>query len=209
MKYNKIITISAILFITALYLAGCGNKKLGDIDLDTGESGLYINGDTVSYGVNESFEKDYYDSDDIKAAVESEVEEFNNSSLASSSDAMSISTLKIKDKEAKFVFKFSTYDDYLNYIINYNRVSEDEIFLGTLNEANGQFSIESDFVNVSDGTDISYTSILENEDYNILIINETTKVQIEDGAAYMSDNCSVDENIITTPDGETGYIIFE
>ena len=205
----KKITLFMICIIMALSCFGCSSSNLGDISLETGETGLYIKDGIVSYGMKESFDKDYYNKDDLEEAVNSEIEEYNSGELAGSEDAVTVSKLKIKSKEAYLVLEFASFSDYVNYVVNYEQVSEEEIFLGTLADANETFVVDCQFVSVSDGQTVSDSDILENEEYNILIINGQTKVQIDGGAEYMSDNCSIDDEIITTADGEMSYIIFQ
>ena len=52
--------------VLTLGLTACGHT-VGDVDLESGQSAVYIQKDgMVSYAVSESFDKDYYDKDELK-----------------------------------------------------------------------------------------------------------------------------------------------
>ena len=52
--------------VLTLGLTACGHT-VGDVDLESGQSAIYIQKDgMVSYAVSESFDKDYYDKDELK-----------------------------------------------------------------------------------------------------------------------------------------------
>lgn len=207
MNKRKIIIMLVCICMTAACFTGC-SSKLGDISLDAGETGIYIDGEKVSYGIKEDFGESYYDKDDLKSAIDDEVTEFNEK-YGESEDGMSVSTYKVKSKEVYVVFEFASYSDFVSYIVNYNNVSEEDIFLGTVDEAAQKFSIDASFVSAENGEEVSAADIMENNNYNILIVNESIKVEINGNAVSMSDNCIAEDNIITTPADETGYIIFK
>ena len=55
--------------VLTLGLTACGHT-VGDVDLESGQSAIYIQKDgMVSYAVSESFDKDYYDKDELVYAL--------------------------------------------------------------------------------------------------------------------------------------------
>ena len=68
--------------VLTLGLTACGHT-VGDVDLESGQSAVYIQKDgMVSYAVSESFDKDYYDKDELKKEIEAEIKAYNASSDA-------------------------------------------------------------------------------------------------------------------------------
>ena len=76
--------------VLTLGLTACGHT-VGDVDLESGQSAIYIQKDgMVSYAVSESFDKDYYDKDELKKEIEAEIKAYNASSDASVDDAITL-----------------------------------------------------------------------------------------------------------------------
>ena len=66
--------------VLTLGLTACGHT-VGDVDLESGQSAIYIQKDgMVSYAVSESFDKDYYDKDELKKEIEAEIKALFNTS---------------------------------------------------------------------------------------------------------------------------------
>ena len=205
------ITAFAMAIVLALGLTACG-KTVGDIDLEAGQSAIYIQEDgIVSYAVSEKFDKDYYDKDALEEKINKEVADYNGGSKASVGDAISVDSFKVKSDVATLVLEFTTNYDFLNYIMDYNRIETDQFYIGTISD-NTDCKIEGEFVTPDKKTAITNKEIKAMKDANILIVNEQYKVQIDGTVQYISDNCNVDKDgIITTAknDNGTSYIVYK
>ena len=186
--------------VLTLGLTACGHT-VGDVDLESGQSAVYIQKDgMVSYAVSESFDKDYYDKDELKKEIEAEIKAYNASSDASVSKQVAILSLD-----------FTTTYDLLNYMLNDNRVEKDKFYIGTI-DSNDDCNISGNFVEPGKKDKIKAKTIKSMTDSNILIVDEQYKVQVEGNVLYTSDNCKIDDDgIVTTAKSDDGlsYVVYE
>lgn len=207
----KKLTVLVIAVAMVLGLTACGNT-VGDITLDANQSAIYIQDDgTVSYAVSEKFDKDYFDKGDLEEKIEAEVAEYNKSSQASVDDAIEINKFKVKSDVATLVLDFITAYDFLEYSKDYNRVSEKDFYIGSI-EDNTECKIKGDFVSPDKKETVGKNEIEDMKDANILIVSEQCKVQIEGTVQFISTNCEIDEDgIITTAKSDDGksYIVYK
>ena len=206
----KKIAISVFAIVMVLGLSSCG-KTVGDIDLSAGQSAIYIQGDgKVSYAVSESFDKDYYNKDDLEKKIDNEVSDYNKSKKASVSDAIKVKKFKAKSDVATLVLDFATSYDFLMYGRDYNRFDKDKFYIGSITD-NTYCKIKGDFVSPDKKQTVSGKNISKMKDANILILSERYKVQIDGKVLFTSENCSADEDgIITTAGVDDGlsYIVY-
>lgn len=197
--------------VLTLGLTACGHT-VGDVDLKSGQSAIYIQKDgMVSYAVSESFDKDYYDKDELKKEIEAEIKAYNASSDASVDDAITLDSFSVSKKVATLSLDFTTTYDLLNYMLNDNRVEKDKFYIGTI-DSNDDCKISGNFVAPGKKDKIKAKTIKSMTDSNILIVDEQYKVQVEGNVLYTSDNCKIDDDgIVTTAksDDELSYIVYE
>ena len=206
---KKIITmVMAMMMI--LGLTACGNT-VGNIDLEAGQSAIYIQDDgVVSYAVAEKFEKDYYDEDQLEENIEKEIEAYNGSGQASVSDAITLNGFHVSGSVATLVLDFSTDYDLLNYVKQYNNISPKKFYIGSI-AGNKKCKIKGNFVSADKKTTKKGKDIKQMDD-NILIVNEAYKVEVQGTILYVSENCSIDgDGIVTTAKEEDGtsYIVYK
>ena len=192
-------------------LTACGNT-VGDMDLEAGESGIYIQEDgIVSYAVSETFDKEYYDENDLEEKIDAEVEDYNSNGQASVSDALKVDDFDVSGDVATLVLEFATDYDLLNYFKNYNNIESDMFYIGSI-ENNTDCTIKGDFVSPDNEQTAKGKEIRTMTEEHILIVNEQYKVQIDGTVSYISTNCSIDEDgIVTTAkaDEGTSYIVYK
>lgn len=197
--------------VLTLGLTACGHT-VGDVDLKSGQSAIYIQKDgMVSYAVSESFDKDYYDKDELKKEIEAEIKAYNASSDASVDDAITLDSFSVSKKVATLSLDFTTTYDLLNYMLNDNRVEKDKFYIGII-DSNDDCKISGNFVEPGKKDKIKAKTIKSMTDSNILIVDEQYKVQVEGNVLYTSDNCKIDDDgIVTTAksDDELSYIVYE
>jgi hypothetical protein len=191
-------------------MIGCGNK-VGEIELKEGKCAIYIDEDgKVEYGVAEKFAKDDYDEDELEEYINKEIDDYNNSSDASVTNAITLEKLNVKDKVAYLILNIETIYDFNNYITSYNKESEEQFYVGTIADR-GDCKIKGKFTSPDGKKTAKASEIKKMSDSNIIIVNGEYSVQIEDDIKYISDNCKIDEDgIVTTATAEDGlsYIIY-
>lgn len=196
--------------IMVLSLVGCGN--MGDIELEPGDNGIYINGDgSVVYGASEKFKEDYYEKDELEKEIDAEVEKFNNSDYASVEDAASVSDVDIDSESAKVVLEFLTTYDFMNYGLHFNNFDKSKFYIGAV-EDNDDIVLEGDFIKAgTDKKEKEKAEVVEESDGYLLVVSGPYRVQVDGEVKYYSDNCTMDEdNVITTAnkEDELSYIVY-
>lgn len=206
----KKITTLILTVIMTLGLTACGTK-IGDIDLEAGQSGIYIQKDeTVSYGVSEKFDKHYYDKGDLEDKIKKEVADYNASDDASVNDAIALDDFDVSNDTATMILDIATAYDFLNYMNDYNKIDKDKFYIGKI-EDNSDCKIKGKFVSPDKKETKTKKEIKEMSDANILIVNEEYKVQIDGTVKYISENCTIDEaGIVSTAKAEDGtsYVVY-
>ena len=193
--------------IMVVSLVGCGS--MGDIELEPGDNGIYINSDgSVVYGASEKFDKDYYDKDELEKQIDKEVAKFNDSDYASVEDAASAKEIDIDSDSAKVVLEFLTTYDFMNYGINFNNFDKKRFYIGAV-EDNDDIVLDGDFVKVGSKDKVGPEEVEESDGY-LLVVEGPYKVQVDGDIKYYSDNCKFEDDVITTAadEGELSYIVY-
>lgn len=171
----KKIIIVVMSIVLAIGLTACGST-VGDIDLEAGQSAIYIQEDgVVSYAVSETFEQDYYDKGDLKDKIEEEVAAYNDSSEASVNDAIKIEEFDVSKDTATMVLEFATNYDFLEYMKSYNKIDSSKFYNGTIT-GNSDCKIKGDFVSTDGKETIKGKEVSKMTEADILIVDEAYKV---------------------------------
>ena len=203
----KRFTAIALATAMALSLTACGSN-IGDIELSAEQNGLYIENDgTVTYGICTSFDKDYFDEDKLEEEVKAEIEEYNQGDTASVPDAITFDSLDLDDGVITLVTNFATDYDLVSYCKQYNQYSGDEFYVGNIGGCTAD--IKGDFVSAEDESVVKGKDIKKMSDM-IVVVSDVYKVQI-DGQILYTNNCTIDDGIITTASSENGksFIVYK
>lgn len=204
----KSVMAFTLVLVMAMGLAGCGNK-VGDVDLSDGKNAIYIDEDgRVSYGVTEKFSTDQYDKDELEKYINDEVADYNKSSEASVSDAITVDKYNVKDDNAYLILDIASVYDFNEYIQNYNNESEKTFYAGQIADR-GKCKIKGDFVSKNKKENLKGKDIRKMTDSQIVVLNGEYRVQLDADVKYISTNCSIDEDgIITTAKDQVSYIVY-
>ena len=202
----------AVAFVTIALMVGLvGCSPLGDIELEAGDSGIYIEDDgAISYGSCEKFDKKYYNEDQLENEIDTEVSDFNKSKYSSVDDACSVEQFKANSKEAKLVLDFVTTYDFKNYMNHYAGFQPEGFYIGPISD-NNKCPIKGTFKKPHSKQTVKAKDIKKMKDC-ILVTYTPFKVQVKGDIKYVSDNCKVDEDdvVSTSPNkGELSYIVYD
>ena len=205
----KKLALGIVAIIMAIGLVGC--NPLGDIELNAGDSGIYIEDDgAVSYGSCEKFDKKYYNEKELEQQIDTEVANFNKSKYSSVDDACSIEQFKANSKEANLVLDFVTTYDFKNYMLNYAGFEPEGFYVGPISD-NDKCEIKGTFKKPNSKKTVTAKEVKKMKDC-ILVTYTPFKVQVNGDIKYVSTNCKVDEDnvVSTSPNkGELSYIVYD
>lgn len=179
-------------------MTGCGNplKKMTS-------STVYIqkNGKVQSLSV-ESFDKEYYKEEDLKAFIDKEIEEQQKER---SEDSVSIKEFKVKEEKATLQLQFAGIDDYQAF-------TDTEIENGTYTKeiANEKEIKELISRETNEKQEISQIEPSENLNYIYLKDPEGIQILFDTKVQYCSENVTIlDENFVRIPADELCFIVYE
>lgn len=167
--------LNFIFVVTAcLMLTGCGS------DFEPTESTIYITSKgEVKCALKESFEKPYYDFDELSDSVEKEVKTYN---LDKNEDAIAVESLTEEGDEVTLIMSYQTVDVYTEF-------NEVFLFHGTYEEAllAGYEPIE-----LYDAEGVSIPLDSESlEKMKVVVTGESVCVQTSGKIKYVSDNVTI------------------
>ncbi|MCI5494071.1 MAG: hypothetical protein MR425_08070 [Lachnospiraceae bacterium] len=182
-----------LLVLMLLFLSGCATKYP---DKDT----VYIqkNG-KISEATVASFDKDYYNEDELKSFIEDAIASYEETDDAGK---VSMKDFKVEDQTAKLMMAYEDGDTYSAF-------NDREFFAGTVVQAIAAgYQFDADFVEVTDGvmakdTDsteslteesteagsyqtVSASAFTAEDDYRVVILNEDTDVEVKGKISYVS-----------------------
>ena len=226
-----------ILMVMILTLSSCGKKikKKDSISLAAGESGITLKDDgKVIYQIRESFDKDYFDKDDLKKIIKEELDEFNKG-LSDDKKKAELSEYEVKDEECELAITFADMEQFVNYINEMEKPIEDfYVYVGTYGEVDSSVYGSCDMVlaaedakevesessaDIADGqlvgsdetenTTVKSVSDLKiAADSKVIILNKNLKIKLPGDVIAVSPNTSVTDNIAHT-DSEESYIFYK
>lgn len=193
-----IIALCSVLMMTGI--TACGFTK------QTEQTEITISKDgTVSMQIIESFDKPYYDQDELRQKVLTEVASYNRNV---ENGNISVEKVEVEEQSAKVIMEYATAEDYA-------RFNKSIFFVGSTTQAQ---EAGYDLNTVLSGTEdtmktIGMADMLLMSDYSILITDCTEPVTINGKAAYVSSNVIVSKNkktITLTQDTDAlGYVVFQ
>ena len=203
----KKILVALLVIVMLLGLVGCGN--LGDIELNAGDSGIYVDDDgAIEYGSCEKFDKKYYNEDQLEKDIDTEVADFNKSKYSSVDDAASVEKFSANSEEADLVLGFVTTYDFKNYMLHYAGFEEDSFYIGPISGC--KLGIEKDFKKPGSKKVVKAKEVKKLKEC-ILVTYTPFKVQVDGDIKYISTNCSIDDDdVVSTAKnkGELSYIVY-
>ena len=157
-----------------LFLTGCGNK------FEPTESTIYVTSKgEVQSAIMESFDKAYYDFEELSEDVQKEVKSY---CLDVNEEAVTVESLTQGEDEVTLLMNYQTAEDYAAF-------NEVLLFTGTYAEAVDAGYIPSELHDV-EGEGIA----LDSEDLGnlkVIVTEESISIQTSGKIRYVSDNVSV------------------
>ena len=152
----------------------------------------------------ESFDKPYYDQEEMKQMILSEVADYNREVGSSN---VSVDKIVVEDNLATVVMNFANAEDYGEF---YGKT----FFIGTAKEAqDGGYDIDTVLSSTEDELEtIGMSDMLTMTEYQILITDMKEPVTLNGKAAYVSDNTIYSNSLKTVTFGgeadDLAYVMY-
>lgn len=164
-----------LIFTTALFVAGCGSK------FEPTESTIYVTSkDEVKSAIVESFDKAYYDFEELSEDVQKEVKSYcldrNNE------EAVAVESLTQGEEVVSLFMNFQTAEDYAAF-------HDVLLFTGTYAEAVSAGYIPEELYD-AEGMSVGADSE-ELGNLKVVVTEESIAVQTHGKIKYVSDNVSI------------------
>ncbi|MGN0299486.1 MAG: hypothetical protein ACI4C1_09960 [Lachnospiraceae bacterium] len=207
---KKSLVVCVLMLVNLLVMVGCAKEEKGELNYSYDADGIIFqaNGSITQVTVA-SFEKEYYDADELKTMIEN--------TIGDNQDVQVVSAEK-KENMVYLQVNYASGDSFVEYepeyvgVLNY----EDAVVY------NGAFSVLqkdkqvagvdcSGFTYVDpDGETYDISKIKKVDNYNVAYINQSGTFQVEGYITCISSNIRLmDNNSVQIPDGEAGLIVYK
>lgn len=179
-KMKKRISLFLITVLFLMCLTACGDS------LNVDNNAVYVkkNGKIIGVSV-ESFDKDYYDAEELEAFVDERVEEYLSDHKKKS---VNVEEFSVEEGIAKLNIKYAGYEDYAEF----NGV---KMFVGSVPQAMAAgYDFNDTFLKVEDGrlgSSLDRDELIEaseNSKFKVVILSEKLDVKVKGTVLYVSDD---------------------
>lgn len=200
MKRLRKYAVSISVFLFGMFvLAGCAKGS------KAAQNTLYVekNG-KVTGAIVEDWNKDFYDEDELKKQINSEIDSYE---AANDKSSIKLQKFEIEDKKAKVNLLYDSLGTYADF-------NDVVAFNGTIKQAQeAGFGFEGEFISTGNKPAITINEIDGSEKYKVLILSEKQKIKTEFKILYASNNVKVSKDnktaVINEDDSAIGYLIYK
>lgn len=191
----------ATLAICLAVSAGCKKKDMvitaDDVDHNTV---LVKNDGSVQAATVETFDKNYYNLDELKGFITRQINKYNQ---VNGQDSIILDSLILKDGNAVLVLNYTNIEHYDNF----NEVKN--AFITTADAKKSNTNLPDVYVSAKDGAYASPDTALKNDKYRILVLNEKTDVLVDGTVKFFANGKLTGKSKFETGSGEQSVIIYK
>ena len=214
MNHIRPVIVAAMLAV----LTGCSGFGQNGAFAPT-QSSLYITSEgAVTSAVVETYDKDYYSADELRASVEEILGVFNSESGVTGKEGVSAASIQectMADGVAKLLIEFSDADMYLDFMEQYPD-EESEIQIANLDITTipdgitKGYLVGKNFKQTSNSKEVSADDVMKQSRLYVAAVEGAALVQTDGAVQYISDGVSMEgTNLVRTPADEVSFIIFK
>ncbi|SHO47788.1 hypothetical protein [Anaerocolumna xylanovorans] len=194
------IFFSTALLLCLVMLVGCSKNK--EIDTKNIQKNTFLikKDGSIEAGTVESFDKAYYNLEELEKYVTDKIGKYNASKGA---ETIAKKNLELKDANAVLVITYETIDDYNGF----NQT--DDKLLTTAEAKNGNIELPESFTAVKKHKTVTLNKALENKKYKVLILKEKLDVLLQGTIKYYSGGTLVDKHNIETAESGSTIIVYK
>lgn len=181
-------------------MTGC--KKGTSLKLsEIGESTILLLGSgSVQGAAVEEFDKSYYDKDELKEFIKSDIETFNSED--NKDDAVKLEDFNVTDKTAKVLLTYKSIDLY-------NEYNSSELQVMTMSEAVEKNVLPETLLDAISSKETAKADVTANSDYMVAVVNELINVKTEGNIKYYSEAMLLNEQTAQSMEGKNTIIVYE
>ena len=158
----------------------------------------------ITHEIIESFDKDYYNEDELRSLIDDELSEYCRSK--SNDKAAKLASLEIKEGMAEAEIDFESFEDYASF-------NEVDFFYGTVKEAMAkEYPTDVTLKSADDDSTIGKYEFESLGDNMIVVVSEPVTVRLPGKIAYSTANIDVvdkDEARMASDSVGLGYIVLK
>lgn len=192
---------TAFMILGMLIFTACGSDEGGG-----GEAAVsFTKEGKIRTTIRESFEQSYYDKEELKQTILTEVADYNR---MAGEERISVEKVEVENAVAEVEMTYARAEDYASF-------NQTVFFTGTPAQAEAAgYDLNVVLSSVKDENEtVGKSDILAMKDVVVLITDEKQSVSLDKKALYASDNVAVSENareIRMAGEGkELAYIIYK
>ncbi|QHQ60819.1 hypothetical protein Ana3638_08605 [Anaerocolumna sedimenticola] len=190
-----------VLVFCLIFTAGCKNKeRIISVDEVKNNTILVKNDGTVQSATVETFDKEYYNLDELKTFITDQIGKYNQTN---GQDAIVFGSLDLKDGNAVLILNYSNLEHYKTF----NKV--DATLTTTVDAKSSNLELPDVYVSASDGAYASPDVALKNDKYKILIVNEKTDVIVDGTVKYFTNAALLSKSNLQTNSEEKSVIVYK
>ena len=198
-RFCRKVIWSGIIAGTFMLAACAGNEAQEGTSVTINKNGA------VSSHIVSSFDKSYYDEDELQQRILQEVLSYNQTS---GTDSVSVEKIEVQDSVAVVDMTYAQAADYAGF-------NSGVFFLGNAFKAQSEgYDLNKVLYGAEDSMKtVGMSDILAMTDYTLLITDVKDPIALSGKAAYISDNVTVSKNLKTVSfDGESeelAYVLYK
>lgn len=160
--------------------------------------------ESINIQIIESFDKPYYDEEDLRQSILTKVANYNRSA---GSGNISVEKIEVEEQSAKVLMHYVSPEDYAQF-------NKTVFFIGSTSQAKeAGYDLNTVLSGVEDAMEtIGMSDMLNMSDYRILITDSKIPITLDGKIEYLSSNATVSKNkktvTLVADTTEPAYVMF-
>ncbi len=213
MKHMKKWTaLMCVLASSAVFAFGCEKDEQPEetetpvVSVEAGEHLLTVKNDgTVTDRMVEQFDEATYSKDDLKADIETELAEVNQSE-----QLVTLQDISLANGKVAVTLQYASTQAYEDYNETYVTSDDVILFQGTVKQAKkAGYKLKGTYAKAGSDETVEAATLQEDEDIRVVVTNEACKVMLEQDILYVSDGVTIDTGAAVTVADTVNYIFYK
>lgn len=211
---NNIRKAAALLLLAVaavMLVVGCSKKDKEASESESKRNATLIideqNQIVITY--TETFDKSYYNKEELESKVTEELSEFNKTTSNNSSAVLE--SLEVNEGKAVLKIRFADGETYTDYVKEYVKPDKEaELFVGTYKEAvSAGYTFSGKYTSGEDLSAVTSKEFEETDNLMVVYTNEEHKILVPGDIMYFGDTVSLDKGLAITSGAKENYIIYK